>query len=106
MPMPASWRISQFGPKSLAVKLGAEVADLSEPMREALKDGTASIIDRIARVLEEGCRDAPITAPGDAHTLTSSLYGLWLGARVRAKFDRNRGPVDNALARTREILNI
>ena len=44
--------VEEFRPKCLAVKLGAEVADLSEPMREALHQGTASIIDRIARMIE------------------------------------------------------
>mgnify|MGYP002040193892 FL=1 len=38
--------------KCLAVKLGAEVADLSESMRLALKQGTSGITSRLARAIE------------------------------------------------------
>ena len=36
----------------MVVKLGGEVADLSDPMRETLRDGTGQIVSRIARLLE------------------------------------------------------
>ncbi len=40
--------------KCLAVKLGAEVADLSEAMRSALKRGTSAITDRLGRAIKAG----------------------------------------------------
>ncbi|MFC7109188.1 TetR/AcrR family transcriptional regulator [Nonomuraea rubra] len=43
--------------KCLAVKLGAEVADLSESMRLALKEGTEAIVDRIERTIAAGLED-------------------------------------------------
>ena len=46
--------------KCLAVKLGAEVADLSEPMRLALKQGTAGITARLARAVENGVAEGSL----------------------------------------------
>src|SRR5206468_5530366 len=40
--------------RCLAVKLGAEVCDLSESMRTALESGTRGVIDRLARCIEAG----------------------------------------------------
>ena len=52
------WQHSQSGAsddaKCLVVKLGAEVADLSEAMRLTLRDGTTRIIDRLARCIADG----------------------------------------------------
>ena len=45
--------------RCLAVKLGAEVADLSESMRLALKGGTTGITDRLARAIGAGTAKAP-----------------------------------------------
>ncbi len=93
-------------PKCLAVKLGAEVADLSEPMRHSLHQGTAAIIDNIASMIREGVTDGSIDAPF-APTLTAQfLYDLWLGASVRAKIEQETAALDSALARTRELLQI
>ena len=98
--------VQEAQPKCLAVKLGAEVADLSEPMREALHQGTAGIIRRLERVIDEGTSDGSITAPGDARTWATSIYDLWLGASVRAKIDHGPAPLDNAFARTRDELGL
>ncbi len=92
--------------KCLAVKLGAEVADLSEPMRRSLHQGTSAIIDNIASMIQKGVTDGSIDSPL-APTLTAQfLYDLWLGASVRAKIERETAPLDSALARTRELLQI
>ncbi len=52
--------------KCLAVKLGAEVSDMSEEMRLALKRGTSAIIAKLTRVLTEGRADGSISVSGDA----------------------------------------
>lgn len=92
--------------KCLAVKLGAEVADLSEAMRSALRMGTAKIVQRLARAIDEARADGSLTVEGDALFLSETLYELWLGASLLDKITRNGEPLKTAMAATRRILNI
>lgn len=88
----------------LVVKLGGEVADLSDPMRETLRDGTGQIVSRIARLLETGITDRSIP-PLDAAATAQTLYQLWLGASLLAKLQRQAQPLENALQFTRQLLS-
>jgi TetR/AcrR family transcriptional repressor of nem operon len=90
--------------KCLAVKLGAEVADLSEPMRRALEQGTGAIVERIAAMLEAGAIDGSVVAFRDSKAVAQSLYGLWVGASVLTKIHRDPTPMDDALAHTERVL--
>jgi TetR/AcrR family transcriptional repressor of nem operon len=90
--------------RCLAVKLGAEVADLSEAMRLALKDGTTAIVDRLERTIDEGLRDGSLTIAGEARAMAEVLYDLWLGASVMAKIHRSSAPLDTTMAATRRLL--
>jgi len=105
----AAWMASQSFEdcqgKCLAVKLGAEVADLSPAMRAALRSGTAGIIQRLARAIEGGQADGSLACSGDASALAQSLYQLWLGASIMVKIVRGPQPFDNALRATRQILH-
>ena len=105
----AFWREHQEGQdpkgKCLAVKLGAEVSDLSEEMRLALKNGTTAIISRLARVIKEGKADGSISIRGSAMTTADQLYELWMGASVMFKISRDRRPFNVALAATNQILS-
>lgn len=92
--------------KCLAVKLGAEVADLSESMRVALKEGTSAIIDRLEGLITAGFEDGSIVASLDARRTAESLYDLWLGASVMSKIHRDRMPLDTAMAATRLFLPV
>lgn len=92
--------------KCLAVKLGAEVSDLSEAMRLTLKRGTARIVDRLAVSIEAGVQDGSISVAGQPRDLAESLYQLWLGASIRAKIDRTMQPFENALNTTRQLLHL
>src|SRR5690349_8607713 len=71
--------------KCLAVKLGAEVADLSESMRLALKEGTSAIVDRIERTIASGLEDGSLSVDGGAGDVAQALYDMWLGASVMCK---------------------
>lgn len=106
----ASWRSNQSFDdcqgKCLAVKLGAEVADLSEPMRLTLKQGTADIVARLAYAIEHGAADGSLKPQGDPAQLADSLYQLWLGASVMAKIVRNESPFDAAMNTTERLLNL
>jgi len=88
------------------VKLGAEVADLSEPMRLAIKDGTTEIIGRIERVIRSGTAEGSLAVDAPPYAVAQTLYELWLGASVMAKVHRDLGPVDDALALTAQILHL
>jgi TetR/AcrR family transcriptional repressor of nem operon len=91
--------------KCLAVKLGAEVSDLSEPMRIALKDGTTEITDRIARMIAEGHADGSLAVDIEPSSTAKTLYDLWLGASVMTKIHRSMESVDNAYSITTQILH-
>ncbi|MDR5809166.1 TetR/AcrR family transcriptional regulator [Caballeronia sp. LZ019] len=93
--------------KCLAVKLGAEVADMSEAMRATLKRGTAGIVSRLTRAIEIGVKEQSIGIDGgDAHAIAQSLYQLWLGASVMVKIVRNVEPFKTAMATTRRMLHL
>ncbi|MER5436033.1 TetR/AcrR family transcriptional regulator [Streptomyces sp. NPDC002588] len=92
--------------KCLAVKLGAEVADLSESMRLALKEGTSAVVDRIERTIAGGLEDGSLSVDGEARDVAQSLYDMWLGASVMAKIHRSLAPLDTATATTRRLLHL
>jgi TetR/AcrR family transcriptional repressor of nem operon len=92
--------------KCLAVKLGAEVADLSDAMRGAMKLGTDGIVARLAHTLQSGQAEGSLTLTGPPAEVAASLYQLWLGASVLAKVARHTEPFDAAWATTRHLLNI
>lgn len=92
--------------KCLAVKLGAEVSDLSEPMRTVLLTGTDQVIQRLAQTVAEGIADGSLSANLNAELTAATLYNLWLGASLRAKITRNRIPLEHALQATEGLLCI
>lgn len=106
----ASWRASQsFGDcegKCLAVKLGAEVADMSEPMRLAMKTGTTQIIDRLERAIIGAAADGSSPFTGEARPAAEALYQLWMGASVMAKVNRDLTSMDTAAMTTRRLLGL
>lgn len=92
--------------KCLAVKLGAEVADLSEAMRLALQRGTEGIVGRLTQAIAAGVDEGSLAIDGDAASVARSLYQLWLGASIMAKIARTAQPFDTALATTRRMLHL
>jgi len=92
--------------KCLAVKLGAEVADLSEAMRMAMVRGTAGITQRLAHAIAAGVAEGSVSVDQSPSAVAQSLYQLWLGASVMVKIARNVQPFDIAMASTRQILHV
>ncbi|MCP1462573.1 TetR/AcrR family transcriptional repressor of nem operon [Pseudomonas sp. S3E17] len=90
--------------KCLAVKLGAEVSDLSEPMRLALERGTSRTIDLLAIAIQRGLEDGSLTVVQAPASLARRLYALWLGTSVMSKITRTSAPFDEALLLTRQLL--
>lgn len=90
----------------LAVKLGAEVCDLSERMRLILQDGATEVVDRLARFIAAGQQDGSLPVTQEARPLAAALYQLWLGTTLLAKFTRDRHPFDDAMTATRRMLGL
>jgi TetR/AcrR family transcriptional repressor of nem operon len=81
----------------LAVKLSAEVSDLSEPMRHALEVGSAQVLERLQSTIERGVREGSLTIKLSPAAMAETLYALWLGASLRAKIRRSVSPLASAL---------
>jgi TetR/AcrR family transcriptional repressor of nem operon len=92
--------------KCLAVKLGAEVADLSEAMRAVLKRGTSGITTRLGRAIQAGVAEGSLAIAGEPESVAESLYQLWLGASVMVKIVRTKQPFETAMITTRQILGL
>ena len=92
--------------RCLAIKLGAEVCDLSESLRAALERGTRGVVERLARAIDAGRADGSLPATLDARTTAVALYQSWLGAGLLAKIARDRAPLDTAMAGTRQMLGL
>lgn len=92
------------GGKCLIVKLSAEVSDISEAMRLALRDGTEQVVQRIALCLDEGRADGSVPAALQPHDTALTLYALWLGASLLAKLRRDASAFDHALRSTEQLL--
>ncbi|CAO1667414.1 MULTISPECIES: TetR/AcrR family transcriptional regulator [Salinicola] len=90
--------------RCLVVKLGAEVSDLSDSMRQVLENGTDRIIERLTRELTRARQNGEITADDDDGELAASLYQMWLGASMLAKVTQDDRPLQSALSTTRRLL--
>ncbi|GAA1183435.1 TetR/AcrR family transcriptional regulator [Pseudonocardia alaniniphila] len=90
----------------LVVKLGAEIADLSEAMRVTTKAGTAAIVDRLERMIVDGIADGSVSVDDSPRATAEALYDLWLGASMIAKIHSSPGQLDRAMAVTRRVLHV
>jgi TetR/AcrR family transcriptional repressor of nem operon len=90
----------------LVVKLGAEIADLSEVMRVATKVGTTAIVDRLEQMITAGIADGSVAVDDGPRTTAEALYNLWLGASVMAKIHRSPDYLDRAMTVTRQVLHV
>jgi len=92
--------------RCLVVKLGAEVSDLSETMRMAMKVGTAAIVDRVEQMIISGIADGSVSVDASPRTTAEALYDAWLGASVMAKIHRSPDYLDRAMTLTRHTLHV
>ncbi|WP_016905568.1 TetR/AcrR family transcriptional regulator [Streptomyces xiaopingdaonensis] len=104
------WRETQSADecqgKCLTVKLSAEVSDLSEAMRLALKEGTFAMLDRLERTLTAGLEDGSLAIDGTARDTAQTLYDMWLGASLLVKINRDDAPFDTTMTATRQVLHL
>lgn len=94
----------EFEQRCLVVKLSAEVADLSNDMREALHEGTGRFIARIADCIAEGLAEGSLHTVLEPLATATMLYQQWLGASLLSKLSRDRVPMESAMLVTRRVL--
>lgn len=106
----ADWQAMQVSDdpygRCLAVKLGAEVCDLSEAMRDALRRGTDQIVQRLAACIAAGIDDGSLKVGLDPQPTAATLYELWLGATLLEKIRRDGTALDVAMTMTRRMLQL
>lgn len=85
----------------LVVKLGAEVADLSGPMRTTLDEGVQAFTARLAQMLRDGAADGSLHGIDDAEAQAATLYAQWLGAAILSKLSHDQSPLERALSDTK-----
>ncbi len=90
--------------KCLVVKLGAEVCDLSDPMRLALKGGTQKVLERLLACVERGQADGSIASSQAPRVLAETLYQMWLGASLMAKVQKDPRPFRTAMEMSKHLL--
>ncbi|MFN4154205.1 MAG: TetR/AcrR family transcriptional regulator [Paracoccaceae bacterium] len=88
----------------LVVKLGAEVADLSEPMRKVLDAGVKTLTAWLAALLRNGAADGTIVPQDDPDAVALALYAQWLGAAILSKLSHDQIPLERVMADTRTRL--
>ena len=92
--------------RCLVVKLSSEVADMSEPMRKTLLDGTSRIIGRLALAIGQGRVDDSLPSVADPAHMASVLYQLWLGAAMLTKLRRDDSALKAAWQATLTMLEL
>lgn len=97
-------RCDENSQSCLAVKLAAEVSDLSEPMREALAEGMGRVIMRLADCIRRGQQEGSLCTRLSATDTAGSLYSLWVGAALLFKVQHTQQPMQQALALTAALL--
>ena len=81
--------------KCLVVKLSAEVADISEPMRKVLQAGYLQTITWLATQVKAGWEDNSVPRPDNiaAESMAKRWYFAWLGASLVAKISQTDTPL-------------
>lgn len=92
--------------RCLVVKLSSEVADMSEPMRMTLLDGTNRIIARLALAIGQGRVDDSLPSVTDPAHMATTLYQLWLGAAMLTKLRRDDSALKAAWQATLTMLEL
>ncbi|MCQ9062843.1 TetR/AcrR family transcriptional regulator [Vibrio diabolicus] len=89
--------------KCLLVKLSAEVSDLSESMRLALRQGADKTIQAMADCIDVGIQDGSIPN-GDSALLARQIYYLWNGASLLNKLYQDQAALTQSLTYTQHLL--
>ncbi|MBY6162833.1 TetR/AcrR family transcriptional regulator [Mameliella alba] len=92
--------------RCLVVKLGAEVSDLSEPMRVAMDRGVAQFVARLAGLLTQGAEDGSLRSLDDPLAEARRLYATLLGAAILTRISRDDSALRDATQEARARLRV
>lgn len=81
----------------LIAKLALETAQLSEPMRAAIKCGYDEWSLLHAKVLREAQAEGELDASTDVDALANAIMHAWEGATIRMQIDRDIAPLNEFL---------
>jgi TetR/AcrR family transcriptional regulator, transcriptional repressor for nem operon len=81
----------------LVVKLGAEVADLSDAMRQVLDEGVKALTGKLAQMLREGAADGSLSPQTTPEDTAQAIYAQLLGAAILAKLSQDQTPLETVL---------
>ena len=90
----------------LIVKLAAEIADLSDAMRNRMLAGTDAILRQLTEFIAAGQADGSIGTTEAPAVLAQFLYQAWLGASLLAKLRREPNAFDAVMQRSRILLQL
>lgn len=90
----------------LIVKLAAEIADLSDSMRNRMLMGTEAVLYYLADFIAAGQADGSIGSREAPAVLAQALYEAWLGASLLAKLRRDPQAFDAVMKRSRTMLQV
>jgi TetR/AcrR family transcriptional regulator, transcriptional repressor for nem operon len=88
----------------LIAKLGAEVSDFSETMRNVQSTGIRKWLDVYAECIRKGQEKGSINRNINATQAAALIHDLWQGASVRMQIDQNTAPLENAVEIIRRLL--
>lgn len=88
----------------LVVKLAAEVADLSEEMRQVLHTGVQGLLAKLGALIDAARSDGSLPAGPPSLVLARVIYQMWLGAALLAKLSQDKSSLVQARAATVHLL--
>ena len=88
----------------LLVKLGSEVTNFSEPMREVLADGLKRARDIYEQTIREGQADGSIRPDLDPAAAAELIQHVWTGALTRTQIEKRVAPLRSAASFLRGYL--
>lgn len=92
------------GPECLIAKLAPEVAQLSEPIRSAIKYAYDDWSSVLARALREARAAGEPNSDQDPDEMADFMIAAWKGVAVRMQIDQSVKPLDQYLDRVNRML--
>ncbi|MDI2090023.1 TetR/AcrR family transcriptional regulator [Commensalibacter oyaizuii] len=96
--------VNNFEGRCLIVKISSEIADYSDSMREAFRQGTEKVLLEITKILIIGQQDNSIPKYLNPSDTAHLLYQQWLGASLLTKIQKNSFPFEQAFQYTHNLL--
>jgi len=85
---------NQFRQECIATKLGSELGQTSEPMRQAIKAGMTQKSKLLAECIRDGQREGEIDPEHDPAELAAFIFNGMEGVMIRMSIDRKMKPID------------